>query len=212
MKRYLFNFLFCGLVVNLNAQTFIASSNDSIATSNHNQRKMVRDSKENLYIVFTDIWEKGRVIKGIWLDRQTNFWSKPVVITEGNNPTLAIGKTGTLHLIYESNDADMRIIRQGSGNFVQWSIPDTISTKGRKGRLPVADVDADDRLNLFWIEGAEDQSNVLKYASFENDSLMVLKSVMTKPLIHDIAIANHLNFYNNNLYIVTPNFRTTELV
>ncbi len=200
MKRIVLNLLFYSLIVNLNAQTFIASSRDSMATSNHNQRKMVRDSKENLYVVFTDIGDRWKVIKGMWLDRQTNFWSSPVVITEGNNPTLAIGKTGTLHLIYESNDPDTRIIRQSTGNFVQWSAPDTISSKGRMGRLPVADVDADDRLNLFWIEGFEDQSDVLKYASFENDSLKVLKSVMTKPVIDDIAIANHLTFYDNDLY------------
>ena len=70
------------------AQTLIASSNSAEATANHNQRKIVRDSLDNVFVVFVDSTDQGKTIKGLWLNKQTNLWSLATEITKGTNPSI----------------------------------------------------------------------------------------------------------------------------
>ena len=48
---------------NIQSQTLIGTSNYQFATANHNQRKIVRDAEDNMYIVYVDSTEMGRCIK-----------------------------------------------------------------------------------------------------------------------------------------------------
>ncbi|MCF8357277.1 MAG: T9SS type A sorting domain-containing protein [Prolixibacteraceae bacterium] len=183
----------------IHAQTLIATSSSADATANHNQRKIVRDSLDNVYVVFTDSTEQGIFIKGVWLNRELNLWSDVTQIMNGANPSLAISKNGKFNLVYESNDSLKQICFASSWDFLDWTTPLEISESGKKNHLPVCDCDSAENLNVFWIKDLSSSSQSLMYACIIEDTLNIRKSITTKSVINDIAVANHLQNFKNDL-------------
>ncbi|HBS86313.1 MAG: hypothetical protein A2W91_09595 [Bacteroidetes bacterium GWF2_38_335] len=183
-----------------NSQTLIGTSYSPDATANHNQRKIVRDSAEKIFVVFVDTFNLENVIKGVWLNIETGDWSSELMICSGFNPTISISEEGTKHLVYESNDSLTRIMYINSENFIDWGTPVELSNSLLVSRLPVADVDSSGNLNILWIQENEDMTESLIYRNVLNGTLSDPITVTTKSEIIDIAIANHLDYYDDNLY------------
>lgn len=182
------------------AQTLIATSNHTQATANHNQRKIVRDSDENIFVVFVDWVDQKNVVKGVSYDRSAQQWGDPFFIAYGTNPTLAITADDHIHLIMEANTTPEAILHLQSNNFVTWSPADTISSPGEVSYLPVADVDASGKLNVLWRQQNNDYTRSVIYAAIVDGEPVVPQTVLTKTFIDDIAIANHLQYVDDNLF------------
>ncbi len=193
-------FFFLFFVVEIQAQTLIAISLSSTATANHNQRKIVRDSLQNIFVVFTDSVNHQMMIKGVKYNKTTSQWGSFMNITNGNNPTLSISKSGRIHLVYETNDSISKIKHTSSSDFITWSTEIIISDSVFKSKLPVADIDSIGSLNVFWKQRNTNLSESLIYASINDDTLTNRKIVTTKSEIEDIAIANHLQYIKNDLF------------
>lgn len=188
--------------INATAQTLIATTFNVDATANHNQRKIVRDANDNIYVVFTDYINQVSKIKGVMFDHSTGLWGDPFLIANGENPTLAISNDGKIHLIFQYSPVVPKIKYQSSVDFIHWTAPCMISNPDfdYECELPVADVDAEGRLNIFWVQRNENLMDSLVYACIAGDTLIERKCLLAKDQIFDIAIANHLQYGNNNLF------------
>lgn len=198
MKKFLKLFLIAFLMsLNVSAQTLIATSNHYDATANSNQRKIVRDYDDNVYVVFTDIEEDVNIIKGINYDAESDEWSEAEIIAAGQSPTLAIGFDDKIHMVYESDDfPHIKIMYSASEDFIIWSNPEELSYAQFNSQYPVADIDSMGVLNIFWIHDFD----YLLYCNVLNDSVSEPVLVTSKVNINDIAIANHLQYYLNDLF------------
>jgi|GEM_PF-1197674 len=225
MKKLIIISLLAGITVNLNAQTLIATSHDDYATAHNNQRKIVRDSADNVYVVYTDWVNQHHIIKGVWLNRTTNEWSEPFEIVEGRNPTLAISADNQIHLVCRTDEDTSRIIHSRTTDFTTWQPFAVISDTLFRSVVPVADIDGSGKLNIFWRQYTETNTKSLAYACIVDDSLVQRKIVLTKNEISDVAVANHLLYYNDNLlfaihfdtdslqfFVSEDNMETTELL
>ena len=199
IKYFIYTILFLS-VNNVFAQTLIAVSNHPEATANHNQRKIVRDTSNNIYVVFMDTANQKNVIKGVMYDTITQQWSTPTIITEGSNPTISISKNEKIHLVFESNDSISKILYISSTDFLNWTPCIIISDTSLINELPVADIDSSGNLNVLWIQHNNNFTKSLIYACVNGDSLLDRKQITTKNDINDIAIANHLQYYTNDLF------------
>jgi lipoprotein-anchoring transpeptidase ErfK/SrfK len=88
--KFQFLVLFILGVTTAFSQTLIATSKHPQATAYHNQRKIVRDSEDNIYIVYQDSTENETSIYGVWFDREIEIWSNPFFISRGKSPNIAI--------------------------------------------------------------------------------------------------------------------------
>jgi len=199
MKKKIIIGIFTFLICDLYSQTLIGTSYNHEATANHNQRKIVRDSSENIFIVFTDTANQECIIKGVKYDISSGLWNNATFLFNGNNPTLSISKNGQIHLTYESNDSISKILHSSTYDFDFWIPTVCLSDTSIISTLPVADVDSSGKLNVFWIEKNGITDNSLIYANVVNDTLLQRFSVLTKNEINDIAIANHLQYINDEL-------------
>jgi len=181
----------------IHAQIFIATSNYANATANHNQRKVIRDWADNVYVVFVDSTVQGKIIKGLKLDHKTGQWTNATAIVTGNNPTLSLSSKGEIHLVFESNDPIVKIKHIHTSDFSNWSPEKIISDSIFRCKLPVSDIDLHGNLNLFWIQENDSLNSSLMYARVNEDAVAFKKTVTTKNKITDIAIANHLQYYSD---------------
>jgi hypothetical protein len=182
------------------AQTLIATSNHTQATANHNQRKIVRDTDENIYVVFVDWVDQKSVVKGVRYDRSLQQWGEPYFIADGTNPTLAISADDHIHLLMQTNTEPEAILHLQSTDFMIWTPADTISSSGEVSYLPVADIDASGKLNVLWRQQNNDYTRSVIYAAVVDGEPVVPQMVLTKTNIYDIAIANHLQYGDDNLF------------
>ena len=106
MKKLLLLTIVSVFAVQCFAQTLIATSNHTQATANHNQRKIVRDSDENIYVVFVDWVDQQNVVKGVSYDRSAQQWGDPFFIAQGTNPTLAITADDHIHLLMQTQSTN----------------------------------------------------------------------------------------------------------
>jgi hypothetical protein len=181
------------------SQTLIATSNSSEATANHNQRKIVRDSLENVYVVFVDSTDQGNLIKGLWMNNQTDIWSSVSEITKGTNPSISIDKFGKFNLVYESNDSNKIIMYLSSMDFTNWTEDQQLSDPSFNCQLPICESDSDAKLSVFWIKNLNNSKQTLIYANILDNIINLKKSIITKSTIKDIAIASHLQNFNNEI-------------
>ncbi len=186
-------------ITEIYSQTLIGTSSYPFATANHNQRKIVRNSIDNIYIVFVDSTIIGKVINGVNYDSNTGNWSDVNFIADGENPTLTIFDNGKIVLVYESNDSLSRIKYTSSEDFKHWTASIVVSDSMCPSKIPVADIDSTGDVNIFWIQYNGDNTQSLIYSVVKEDTLFSKKSVTTKGKIHDIAIANHLQNNSNDL-------------
>ena len=200
MKKVLLLTVITLLAVGVTAQTLIATSNHPGATANHNQRKIVRCSNHNIYVVFVDTENQESVIKGVMFDSSSGQWHNTYEITDGKNPTLSISADDEIHLIFESNDAITEIRYASTTDFSSWTSYNVISDTIFKSNLPVADIDATGNLNVFWVQTNEDLTKSPVYACISDDAPLERKYITTKNEINDIAIANHLQYVENDLF------------
>ena len=117
-------------------QTQIATSKCIDATANRNQRKIVRDTLDNVYVVYHDSLDGNMVVKGLFLNRETETWSEPAVICNGKNPTIAISRDCKFFLIYETDDIVPKIAYISSFDFVFFGLPEPLPFLGD---LPLID-------------------------------------------------------------------------
>jgi len=200
MKKFILFAVIYVFTINLFSQTIIATSNHSEATANHNQRKIIRDSDGNMYMVFVDYIDQQNVVKGLMYDHALQQWGDAFQITEGTNPTLAISADDHIHLLLQSSSSPAEILYFQTDIFSSWLPPDTISYPGKSSSLPVADVDAAGKLNVFWKQQNDDYTESLIYAAISDAKPLERKTVFIKTQISDIAIANHLQYIDNSLY------------
>ena len=199
MKKLIIYLTLLLVTFETNAQTLIATSNSFEATTNHNQRKIVRDSLDNVYIVYVDSTDQGKIIKGLWLNRQTDNWSSITQIAIGTNPSLSINKFGKFNLLFESNDSVKIILQTSSTDFLNWTEVQKISNPDYHSRLPICDSDSSGNFNVLWIKYIDESKQTLMYASITDDGIITKKAITTKSKISDIAIANHLQNFNDDL-------------
>ncbi len=199
MKKILLLTVMASFSTGITAQTLIASSHDPNATTNHNQRKIIRDADTNICVVYTTILVQKSVIKRVIYDRITGQWSQPMTITVGKNPTLSIDRDGRMCMLFEFNDSVTEIKYSSSADGSDWTAPTTISDPAHACTLPVADMDSSGCLNAFWIQKNDDSTESLVYACMAGDSLVDTRCVTTKDEILDVAVANHLQYLDNNL-------------
>ncbi len=200
MKKFILFVLIYVFATNLSSQTIIATSNHSEATANHNQRKIVRDSGGNMYVVFVDYIDQQNVVKGLMYDPALQQWGEAFFIAAGTNPTLAISDDDQIHLLLQSNNTPAEILHLESDNFTSWLPADTISYPDKSSSLPVADIDAAGKLNALWKQQNNDYTESLIYAAITDAWPLERKTVFTKTQISDIAIANHLQYLDNSLF------------
>lgn len=202
------------MAINISAQTIIATSNNPQATANHNQRKIVRDSYDNVYVIYADFIENNSVIMGLQYEPDSDTWSDPVEITPGQNPTLSVSDDDKFFLVYESIGIEPQILYRSSDDFVGWTNPMQLSPEGTLSlvQLPVADVDSAGVLNVLWIEMPEVPGDFnLIYCAVQNDIILESNVVISKPMITDIAIANHLQYFDDEIYCAIQ-FETDSLI
>jgi hypothetical protein len=199
MKK-LFFFIFA-IILNtyaIQAQTLIATSNHPDATANHNQRKIVRDTADNMFVVFQDIELEDTVIKGVYLIQNLGLWNEPFVICQGKNPTLAISVDCKIYLIYETNGSISSIAYKSSYTFTEWTEPFILSDPDILCSSPVADIDSSGTVNVLWVNKINNERD-LGYARIKNDIAQSFEFNDFSTL-GDIAVANHLQYFNNKLY------------
>lgn len=200
MKKILIIGTLAFLICDLYSQTLIGTSYNPEATANHNQRKIVRDSSENIYVVFTDTANQESIIKGVKYDKSSGLWNNAIILFNGKNPTLSISKKGQIHLTYESNDSISRIAHSSTYDFNVWTPSVCLSDSSKISILPVADVDSSGKLNVLWIEKNGIIDNSLIYAMVTKETLTQRANILAKHKINDIAIANHLQYVNDELF------------
>lgn len=203
MKKISFCIVLMLALLEVQAQTLIATSNYSNATANHNQRKIVRDSLDNVYVVYTDSTESGKIIKGVWLNKVTNHWVEATKIVDGSNPSLSINRKGQFFLVFESNDSLRGINYTSSWDFSNWTQPLRLSANQTANKLPICDTDSTGRLNVFWVQNNNSLNQSMIYTCVNEDALTFRKTITTKNEINDIAIANHLQNSNDDLLFST---------
>ncbi len=183
----------------LQAQVPVATCSYPKATANHNQRKIVRDAQDHVYLVFTDSTETGLVVKGIKINPTGEATDGAQILVSGLNPTLAINRSGRIYLVYESADSLSEIRMIQTADFSEWTSPITLHEPGTKNFHPVCDCDSTGKLNVLWIQGSPGTEQSLIYTRVSGDTIEKQKTVRTKNDINDIALANHLLNFNNLL-------------
>lgn len=194
-----FGLAFVLAAASVSSQALIATSRCPEATANHNQRKIVRDDGNNRYVVYSDSLEHVPIIRSVHYDGSAAGWEEPVMVAEGNAPTLTLLRYGKLCLVYCSNDEPSRILYRSSVDFSNWSEPLLLSDSTKDSRLPVADGDSLADLNVMWIESTGEGSETLKHARISQDTIDGLRTVVTKSIIQDLAIANNLSYETNQM-------------
>jgi len=200
MKCTTVSFLFLFSFIGVSAQEIIATSKHPFGTANHNQRKIIRDSEGNIYVVFTDSLSKNLTINGVYFNSASEAWSNPVPIAEGTNPTLAISRNNTIYLLYQTNDTISQIRSQFTQDFTEWSESLLVSDSSYSCFLPVADCDSSGSLNGFWVQDNDDGTDSLQYGKVTDGELVASRSIAMKNDIEDLSIANHLMYTNNDVY------------
>jgi hypothetical protein len=200
MKTLLISLMLAVSSMSIHAQTLIATSSNPQATANQNQRKIVRDGSDNIYVVFEDTYNQENIIKGVMYSMIDDQWSTPATIRNGSNPTLSISEDGKIHLLYETNDSLPVIRYTYSSDFLTWTQDIFVSDPSHGCRLPVSDVDSAGKVNVFWIRTNDSVSKSLLYAAIIGDSISETKTVMTRNDITNVAMANHLQNCDNTLF------------
>lgn len=213
------------VVMSGNSQTVIGTTSHPEATANHNQRKIVRDSLDNVYVIYSDSVGAGCGIFGVVYDRNSDQWSAPLEMLAGKNPTIAISKIGRIFLVFESQTDTSAIYYSASDDFSAWSQPQRLSDSGTCAVLPVADVDSLGNLNVFWIEHETANSDKLKYCRMQSDTVQLFSTILERDTIRDVAVANNLSYvgielfyaleFNNDSILFfrsSDKMQTTELV
>lgn len=180
----------------LNAQIFLAEAPLPYAV-NHNQRLITRDSVGGIYVAFPGF---GGNIEGVFYNDSIGDWCEQYTITEGQGLTLAISDNNQIHLIYESLNERVQIKYKTSWDFVNWSEEIILSDTNYNCSTPIADVDSSNTLNVFWTMDNADSTQSLVYVRCNDGSLMERKTVFTKNEINDLAMANHLQYYNDRMH------------
>ena len=200
MKYILIVLLVSSTILNGFSQSAITTSKYPHATANHNQRKVIRDSNENIYIVYTDSLANSLSVKGLYYNKIEDKWTEPAIICESLNPSLAISEHDKIYLLFQSNDTLSQVKMKSSNEFSTWTDSKTLSDTLFKCYLPVADTDSDGILNIIWVQDNKNGTNSCVYAKVQNEEHLLSRVITTKDRINDIAIANSLNYQNNILY------------
>jgi hypothetical protein len=200
MKTLLISLAGVLLSVTVNAQSLIATSSSPEATANQNQRKIVRDTAGNIYVVYADIYNQENVIRGVMKTAGSGNWTNASFQISGKNPTMAISGDGRIHLLYESNDPVTKIRYTSSVDFLAWTPEVSVSDTLFSSRLPVADADSAGKVNVFWIQASNGSGESLMYAGISEETVIDRKLVTTKNSINNIVVANHLQYFFNDLF------------
>ena len=185
----------------ITSQTIITQSNSPYATSNHNQRKIIRDSYNHVYLVFEDIENDTTIIKYTQYDYLFQTWNIPIKLFDGNSPTIAISRENKQYITYCSNDSLAKIMVSSKPENENWCEPIVISNTSKICKLPVTDVDSSGCLNVAWIQKNTISNDIIKFSKICNDSVYFNYSAFNDFNITDVAIANNLQFSSNRIYI-----------
>jgi hypothetical protein len=199
-NRYLAFLLLLFLNYQGNGQSHIATTQSENAIINHNQRKLVRDSNDNMYVAFIDIEENINIIRFVSYDLLSDSWELSDQFLYGKNPSLAISRENEIHLVYESNDSLNTILYSRMQQSGEWSSSIIISDSIHKNILPVADIDSASVTHIVWIKDGIDV-DVVKYTNIKGDIISEVQTLYTDTIITDITIATDLHYHNNDVFV-----------
>jgi hypothetical protein len=178
MKQLVFSLMVIVLATGVSAQTIIATVESSQATENHNQRKIVRDYDNHVYVFYQDYVNGSWGIYQVVYDSLTSNWSQPEYLVPGNNPAAAIGFTDSIFLTYRSNDTNGRIMLMKKAPGGDWLPPVQISqADSLDNLLPVADVDMEEKVLVSWIERGNPEDKVMFYKNSQVNELYSSDSI-----------------------------------
>lgn len=86
----------------------------SFTSFRKNQRNIVRDSEDNLYVVY-HVYEPvgfNDWIKLVYYDTIQKKWSDPYIMAKGQEPSIAIDKKKNLHLVYTNSSKILYVSRK----------------------------------------------------------------------------------------------------
>lgn len=201
MLRLILSIVLLTVWYSASTQTQIAVTYHPEATANGNQRKIVRNWWDNVFVVFTDVLDDTARIMGVSNTAEFTQWTETIEICTGKNPTLVLCRDNWdewFGLIYENSGSPQQIFYRYSEDFEEWSNPILLSDPAMDCRLPVADVDSSGCINVLWIE--KEVQEHLVYARLNADTLTERFTVMSTDSICNIAIANHLQYFKDDLF------------
>ena len=186
-------------VYELNAQQLIGITKHPDATSNPNQRKIVRDSDDNIYIVYQDIVNEVNVIKFIYFDRETEIWSESVTICEGENPALGIDRDNIIYMVYHTGE-NLRSIHIKSYENLMWN-NDVILANNINSESPCPQVDVGFPVQIYvsW-----KNENKLESVKIEDSVISQIYTSVDTTNIVDYAFATDLAG-NSEVYLSYQN-------
>jgi hypothetical protein len=178
MKRFVFVLMAMGLATGAYPQTIIATIQNSQATENHNQRKIIRDYDNHVYVFYQDFVEGSWGIYQVVYESLSSGWSEPEYLVPGNNPAAAIGFTDSIFLTYRSNDESGKIMLMKKAPGGDWFPPVQISmADSLDNLLPVADVDMEEKVLISWIERGNPDDKVMFYKKGQVNELYSSDSI-----------------------------------
>ncbi|MBC7185802.1 MAG: hypothetical protein H5U38_02090 [Calditrichaeota bacterium] len=155
----------------------VATSSSPLATAFNNGRRMVRDSRDNRYLVYQDLID-GRPTVCFVRSSDGKLWSAPVTLAEGCFPSLAIDEHDRLFLVWQSQDSTQILCSWSADGGNTWqTFPSTLNPVAFSGKLtaefPVVEAGAR-QLYFAWrqqVSGPTGTWHDVFFASLPIDSL-----------------------------------------
>ena len=175
--------------------------------SRKNQRNIVRDSEDNLYIVYHDYEAVGfnHWIKLVYNDNLQKIWSEPYIMAKGQEPSIAIDKNNNLHLLYTNSS---KIIYASKKYNETWNEPwatafriDDESYSATK-EYPVGDTDSSGCFHILY-RTIDNVNTTLEYVKICKDTISSRQTIFESntDTVEDYSIATHLCFSNDIVFI-----------
>lgn len=199
MKKFSFA-LFCLFAMDVSAQSYVVTSASANALANHNQRKLVRDNLNRVHLIYEDMESDTSIIKYIYSPLGQMEWSSPFLVTNGFNPSLAIGRENEMSVVFQSNGNYSSILLSTQKGDGSWTVPVPVLETGRNQKLPVADYDSSGRLNIVWIEEIVCGPDIIRYIRMGEQGMEVDTILVGDRDITDVAVATNLQYSSNRVY------------
>lgn len=179
----------------------------SFTSFRKNQRNIVRDSEDNLYVAY-HVYEAAGFndwIKLVCYDTIQKEWSEPYIMAKGQEPNIAIDKNNNLHLVYTNSS---RIIYMNKKYDEPWNEPwttffriDDESYSATK-EYPVGDTDSSGCFHMLY-RTIDSVNTKLEYVKICKDTITCKQTIFESEVdtIVDYSIATHLCFSNNIIFI-----------
>ncbi len=166
----------------LRAQTgrqpvLVATSRSPLATAYNNGRRLVRDSRDNRYLVYHDLRGSEPIVCFV-RSADGRAWSQPDTLADGVFPSIAIDQGDRLYVVWQEVDQSGVFFTYSLDGGLSWKWPPsrldpTAGASGWRGRFPVVEAGAR-RVHFAWQQegsGTAGKWRSIFFASMPLDSL-----------------------------------------